>query len=348
MAYPAKVPACIILLFTSLIFGLLPMGITKCLEKRKMNVQRISMYMGFLNCFAGGVFFGTALLHLLPESMEKVDEYIDSDYPVTTALVGAGVFLVLIAEHTFGTFHKHGDSIEPEVRFSREGDKNIPKANIKTSKDASNGSITTIAYSKTTSEISNGVYDNKAAEISEDDKKAHCNGNSVSEHVSVQNSADEISDLSVFRTIVLILALSLHMVFEGLALGLQDSNSKVWQLLGVITMHKCIVSFSTGLQLNESLKTFRKVLLSIIGFSIVAPLGVLIGFLVTEYGGEGSAQGIASGVLQSLSTGTFFYVTFFEILQKELANAHNLPKVAVTILGFLVTIGLKFVPKEEE
>ena len=347
MAYPAKVPACVILFFTSFIFGLLPSGITKCLKRRKINIRRISKFIGFLNCFAGGVFFGTALLHLLPESMEKVEEYIESDYPITSALIGAGVFLVMMAEHAFGTFHKHGHSHEHEVRFSKQGDKNIPKTDHGKSVDASNGSITTIAFSKKTSEISNG-YDNRAAEISDEDKKAPLAENPSAENESVQHIEGEKSGASVFRTIVLVLALSLHMVFEGLALGLQDTNAKVWQLLGVLTVHKCVVSFSTGLQLNESLKTFRKVILSIAGFSIVAPMGVLIGFLVSEYGGEGSAQGMASGILQSLSTGTFFYVTFFEILQNELANGHNLPKVFVTLLGFLVNIGLKFLPEEEE
>lgn len=137
------------------------------------------------------------------------------------------------------------------------------------------------------------------------------------------------------------------MVFEGLALGLEQTESGVWSLLGILALHKCVVAFSVGLQLSENLHTFKSVIASLAAFSAVAPVGVVLGFLVTEYGDNEHAQVIAAGVLQSLATGTFFYVTFFEILQKELTHGHNLYNVLSTVVGFSVVVGVEFLHDSE-
>ncbi|KAK3084085.1 hypothetical protein FSP39_007870 [Pinctada imbricata] len=364
MAASAKIASFFILFVMTFSFGLLPYVMLKFLNRTRFSKQRIEYVISMLNCLSGGVFFGTAILHLLPEAMEQVTEHIESDYPVTSALVGAGFLLVLSVEHIVGSYHGglsfHGHSHNHQEHgqpFQRLDEEDIQKDTVKNqlSNSLSNSkeaTATRISYSKTnpseeaesSSPSSNRQLKSKQV-LSQNNAEPDVNI-TVGETTDSTSAYDE-EKLSKLRTIILVLALSLHMLFEGLAVGLQETNQDVWELVGILTLHKCLVAFSAGLQLEEALHSFMKLLISMIGFSLVAPIGVGIGFMVTEYGGDGQAQGIASGVLQSLATGTFFYVTFFEILQKELANTYNLLKVFFTVIGFLVVIGVQFMPDKD-
>lgn len=69
----------------------------------------------------------------------------------------------------------------------------------------------------------------------------------------------------------------------------------------------------------------------------------MIGYIVTETGEDSRSENIAAGVLQGLSIGSFIYVTFFEILNKELEKGRNVWKVLSTMLGFGVVVGLLFI-----
>jgi len=57
------------------------------------------------------------------------------------------------------------------------------------------------------------------------------------------------------------------------------------------------------------------------------------------------AMRIAGGVLQALATGTFIYVTFFEILQEEIEPLDtSMGKVASTVAGFVAMSLLLIIP----
>ena len=47
--------------------------------------------------FSGGIFLGAGLLHLLPDSADLFGQYApDLDFPVASAIAGAGLLLVLL------------------------------------------------------------------------------------------------------------------------------------------------------------------------------------------------------------------------------------------------------------
>ncbi len=50
---------------------------------------------------------------------------------------------------------------------------------------------------------------------------------------------------------MVILALSLHAVFEGIAMGLGKQASFVWRLCFAIAAHKFIIAFCVGVQVNR-------------------------------------------------------------------------------------------------
>ena len=60
------------------------------------------------------------------------------------------------------------------------------------------------------------------------------------------------------RDFFTVLALSFHAVFEGLAVGLEESSPDVWTMFGAIATHKFIITFCVRFNLlmliNESTK----------------------------------------------------------------------------------------------
>ena len=54
-----------------------------------------------------------------------------------------------------------------------------------------------------------------------------------------------------FRDFLTVLALSLHAIFEGLAVGLGDDEEGVWVLFAAICSHKFVMSFCIGVELGR-------------------------------------------------------------------------------------------------
>ena len=56
-------------------------------------------------------------------------------------------------------------------------------------------------------------------------------------------------------------------------------------------------------------------------FSLITPVGIGIGIVVTE---SSNVEGSFVAILQALAAGTLVYVVFFEVLEKERVKKHNL------------------------
>uniref|UniRef100_A0A671DKB3 Solute carrier family 39 member 2 n=1 Tax=Rhinolophus ferrumequinum TaxID=59479 RepID=A0A671DKB3_RHIFE len=124
---------------------------------------------------------------------------------------------------------------------------------------------------------------------------------------------------SPFRALILLLSLSFHSVFEGLAVGLQMTVVATVQLCVAVLAHKGLVAFGVGLRLVQAGTGTRRAALSILSFALMSPLGVAIGLAVAGGDSEGG-RGLAQAVLEGVAAGTFLYVTFLEILPRELAG----------------------------
>ena len=57
---------------------------------------------------------------------------------------------------------------------------------------------------------------------------------------------------STMRILILVGALSLHAVFEGLVFGLAENVNEVFGTIAAVMIHKSIIAFSTGMQLMTS------------------------------------------------------------------------------------------------
>lgn len=150
------------------------------------------------------------------------------------------------------------------------------------------------------------------------------------------------------RSIILILALSLHRIFEGMSIGLQNSVQSVAHLFVAVMCHEMVIGFSLGLQFVKSRLNLRRLLVTSLICSAIMPLGVAFGTAMTESGHQSNSLDVANGILQAIAMGTFIYVTFFEILQEEVdPEDTSIGKIVFIALGFVMMALLDLIPEEQ-
>ena len=172
--------------------------------------------------------------------------------------------------------------------------------------------------------------------VSEPGDHGHCHEGAV------------LQDAHSTRSLILLVALSFHRIFEGMSVGLQHSMTNVINLFVAVMCHEAAIGFSLGLQFVKNKWSPRRVVLACFLCSLIMPLGVAIGTLMSEVSEPTNTVDIINGVLQSLATGTFIYVTFFEILQDEIsAEKSSLLKVCSILLGFGLMAALSAIPEED-
>ena len=118
--------------------------------------------------------------------------------------------------------------------------------------------------------------------------------------------------LPVFRCIMIVFALSFHSIFDGLAIGLQDTTTHTLQLLFAICIHKLLIAFVVGLDVYSETDSVKKVLAYMLPFALMSPLGLMAAAFAAI-----SLPESVVGILTALSAGSLLYIAFFEILFRE-------------------------------
>ncbi|XGW22578.1 hypothetical protein V3C99_005080 [Haemonchus contortus] len=151
------------------------------------------------------------------------------------------------------------------------------------------------------------------------------------------------------RSITFVLALSIHSVIEGVALGVGDNASETTALFLSLLVHKIIVAFSVGLQLARThAHQLQWVVASVFTLALMSPLGAIIGMAVQSTAENSFGKDVTITILQGLAVGTFLYVTFFEVLLHERDNEHpNLLKLLVMLIGFSLIGLLRLIDNHE-
>jgi len=160
------------------------------------------------------------------------------------------------------------------------------------------------------------------------------NSNSPDESHILESNTHHNHAESTIRDFLTTLALSLHAVFEGMAVGLEKTTTDVWTLYAGIAMHKYVLSFCLGLELftgSGRANRFWVNLGYILLYALMSPIGIGVGIAVTQEANE-----TLSGVLSALAAGTLIYVSMFEIIQREKCkeNVPGLAQLICILIGF--------------
>ena len=108
---------------------------------------------------------------------------------------------------------------------------------------------------------------------------------------------------------VLLLALSVHSIFEGIALGISKHEKDVLNLALAIVIHKGAASTSLGISLIKAFPDDKRLITWLMfTFGCATPVGVIIGMLLVDSGE------LTEIIFNSLAAGTFIYIACSEVI----------------------------------
>ncbi|XP_051967417.1 zinc transporter ZIP3-like [Xyrauchen texanus] len=279
------------------------------------KVTRYRKVVALSNSFGGGVFLATCFNALLPAVRDKVEEVlkmvnVSTDYPLAETMMMLGFFLTVFVEQAVLTLRKEKPSFIDLETFNAGG-----------------------------SEAgSDSEYDTPFIAAPRGTAGAHQHHSHNHGHLS----PTELTRAGPLRLGSLVLALSAHSVFEGLALGLQEDGAKLGSLFIGVAIHETLAAVALGVSVAKAGVPLRDASKLGITVSLMIPLGIGIGMGIET--AQNLAGSIISVVLQGLAAGTFLFITFFEILSRELEDKHDrLLKVLFLIVGYGILAGLIFI-----
>ncbi|NXB37350.1 S39A3 protein, partial [Eulacestoma nigropectus] len=291
--------------------ALLPVRV---IEADYEKAQRSRKVLALWNSFGGGVFLATCFNALLPAVRGKLDEVlrqgnVTTDYPVAETIMMVGFFLTVFVDQLFVTFQKEKPSFIDLETFNAGSDA---------------GSDSEYESPFIASSRGRALY---------------------GEHGAHSHSLNipELSRCGPRRLLGLVFALCTHSIFEGLALGLQEDGGRVVSLFLGVAVHETLVAVALGVSMAKASLPLRDAAKLAVAVCLMIPLGIGIGMGIES--SRNAAGGIASLLLQGIAGGTFLFVTFFEILAKELEDkSHRLLKVLCLVLGYAALAGLVLIP----
>uniref|UniRef100_A0A182KDN8 Zinc/iron transporter n=1 Tax=Anopheles christyi TaxID=43041 RepID=A0A182KDN8_9DIPT len=308
----AKLLAIVVLGFGSFLCGVLPIYISQ------RNRQRYPGTLSFLLCLGAGVLLATAIVHMLPEIRASLGEYAE-------IVFCAGFFLMYaideLVEFCGIGGHEHGERVD-----RLEQDQRSPYGAGEESDAASTSSRRERRY---------GANEETKSLLGGNDPEVTASCRSLE---SVVGLADNLSrrssmngppplrrqptsaaELQLTGVFGLLLALCMHSLLEGLAIGVQNSGPKVLLLLGAVSAHKFVVGFALGVQLcaNGARERCSHVL-QVLTFSLGSVAGIGVGMGLD--GLNETLTTLIMPVLQGLAGGTLLYVTVSEVLPRERAK----------------------------
>ena len=272
---------------------------------------------------------------MIPEVKEMMQELLLDEYninfPLAEAFLGFGFFLLLFIERIVSLITHRRSKL---VRRSASGP-NLRSGDVTVAngKGCVNGAFPQLDASEKGS--SNGLGEAKGSSASFD----------LSEESGSMELTDEDLELRA-QPFVFLVALSVDCVFEGMSLSLQRSTFGVWMLVIAILSHELVITFSFGLRLLKIFST-AKMFLIILFYSLTIPIGIVIGFVISEVGSNGEHIDIVGSVFLAVAAGIFIYITFLEILNDELSSDKGIAKPIAMLVGF-VFMALMVVVEEIE
>ncbi|EDW83785.1 uncharacterized protein Dwil_GK13793 [Drosophila willistoni] len=297
-----KVLAMIILGFGSFISGMLPAIISE------RNRSRFPLAISMLLCFGAGVLLATALVHILPE----VREQMNSKFAEVTMCGGFFIiyFIDEFIHYFFGEAIQHTHGHDPSGP-GPSCDSNSYGA-INERAPLLGGAHASTSLHHPPDEGNNG-YGTSAC----DEEQVEVANASIC-HTSHTEPCVE----SITGTLGLLAALSLHSAIEGLAIGVQNSATKVLFLLGAVACHKFVMGFCLGLTVRmNGPSSLRSQFIGISVFALGAVCGIALGMFIADIPTGWSQTTLP--IIQALAGGTLLYVTVCEVMPREKARWHS-------------------------
>ena len=315
-----SIPCLFVLMFA---FGIMPFAIKKC----RMN----EAFLSYANTFSGGLFFGIGQFHLLNEGVEKLSRYSKIPYPYFLAATGYSLILFLqkvVFGYIVPSAEQNLDSKDKIEGLLSDSEDDETKPSIVKGAEHSNDKINASSSSIDKSDF---IFENP------DNPRTSVDPNTLlNEQINKNNNEELTLKKKKLSAFILLLSLSIHGLFECLALGIQTVYKKTLFLFIALMIHKWAEAFALGILFVKAKFSKKFFYLIIILFSIVGPVGVGIGIVLAETAGE-----LVEGIFLSISTGTFLYVACSEVIIEEFSTPEKrYIKFGLYLVGCVFAAGL--------
>jgi solute carrier family 39 (zinc transporter), member 1/2/3 len=242
----AKIVAASCLFGVSVICGIIPFKLAKILKWTESSdgsdATKSSKVVSCLLCFGGGVLLATTFLHLLPEIrseisiLEEEGSISDLQIPIAEVLMMCGFFLIYFIEELVHAYlHRYQKKLKKdsekivtlkpeEETFAESFMKGISARNSVHGRftdphDSSNshsrrGSLIDLAFSNAEKQVAVTSNSEKTNDATPANKSHTHHGHSHSA-MPIPHSEDEDMLVSSLRGLMIVLALSIHELFEG-------------------------------------------------------------------------------------------------------------------------------------
>uniref|UniRef100_A0A4Y0BEB3 Zinc/iron transporter n=1 Tax=Anopheles funestus TaxID=62324 RepID=A0A4Y0BEB3_ANOFN len=307
----AKLLAIVVLGFGSFLCGVLPIYISQ------RNRERYPGTLSFLLCFGAGVLLATAIVHMLPEIRESLGEFAE--------IVFCGGFFLMYAIDELMLFcgigaHDHGEqgALQQVRPYSVCEDSDAASTSSRRERRYGANEETKSLLGQQANDPENIITHRSMESV------AGFAGNlsrrsSVSVQPQQQRSPTNAAEMQLTGVFGLLLALCMHSLLEGLAIGVQNSGPKVLLLLGAVSAHKFVVGFALGVELcTYNARQRCSHVLQVLTFSLGSVAGIGIGMGLD--GLNETLTNLIMPILQGLAGGTLLYVTVSEVLPRERAK----------------------------
>ncbi len=237
-------------------FVILVTGVVGGLTARRIAGSKRSEFLFSMgNAFAGGVFLGAGLIHMLPDAQEGFRALTNgSDYPWFALVCCVGFLAILLLEKVL---MRHDHNSEP------------------------------------------------------------FHGGPVFPYV-------------------LMLALSIHSIITGIALGTESKIAQAVVIMIAVVAHKGTAAFALGVSMTRAQVALRRFFVMILLFAFMTPFGLLLGCGFMKLL-AGTAEQVFEALFDALAAGTFLYIALLDIVQEEFSRErHNALKFLLVLSGLAV------------
>lgn len=323
------------------------------------------------NLMASGVLLSAGLVHQLPDSIEKFQSSsLSKVFPVAPFITGLTFCLFLILEeylhmhfddHSFMSSsghekssrdHQHNHSYEDngndECKFhshQKEDDPLLPSNNIhrRCESSASDTSRISLSCPRESESVRGGAALESFRSKSFGQEHHH--------HHDLEHVVEHIHG-SLLASVILLFALSIHSVFDGLAIGISSNTNELISITTAVLAHKGFAGYALGSSMVASEMNERHYFVLVIVFASCSVIGILFGTLFEKWNGmeeQTELKEIVGGMINAIVAGTFLYISIVEIGLKEIlvcrqskllgkkldSNQMHCSKLAALLIGYL-------------
>lgn len=244
-----------------------------------------------LKVFSGGVILGLSIIHIMPDGMSTFNEIIE--YPIGGIFICSGLLFLIMLNFLLTWY--------AELSYKHEHSKIVHNHECPLKVTHEHNCVSIISPSQTTEIVS-----------------------------------------KIGTSYIMELGCLFHSLIIGLSIGISNEYSVLITLMIAISFHQGFEGLALGIVLSET-KTFsiRKRLLMILFYSVITPVSIFIGNATSNlYDPESYDYKFVEGSLNCFSCGLLLYVSLYNLLCEEFTQVSTLKSKMYLFVSTILGIGI--------